>query len=58
MTTVCSPDGPLQVRPLGDAEPLGVLPLEAARPVIARALRATARLNAYHDWTVRLSAPR
>jgi hypothetical protein len=52
-STVWSPEGPLQVRPLGDAEPLGALPLEAARPAIARALRATARVNAYHDWTAR-----
>ncbi len=52
-STVWSPEGPLQVRPLGDAEPLGALPLEAARPAILRALRATSRLQAYHDWTVR-----
>jgi hypothetical protein len=52
-STVWSPEGPLQVRPLGDAEPLGALPLEAARPAIVRALRATSRLQAYHDWTVR-----
>jgi hypothetical protein len=52
-STVWSPEGPLQVRPLADAEPLGAWPLEAARPAIARALSATARVNAYHDWTVR-----
>jgi hypothetical protein len=52
-STVWSPEGPLQVRPLGDPEPLGALPIEAAQPAIVRALRATARLQAYHDWTVR-----
>ena len=52
-STVWSPEGPLRVKPLGDAEPLGAWPLEAARPAIARALRATSRVNAYHDWTVR-----
>jgi hypothetical protein len=52
-STVWSPEGPLQVKPLGDAEPLGAWPLEAARPAISRALRATERVNAYHDWTVR-----
>ena len=48
-----SPEGRLEVTPLGDVAPLGALPLESARPAIARALRATARVNAYHDWTVR-----
>ena len=52
-STVWSPEGPLQVRPLDDAEPLGAWPLDAARPAISRALSATARVNAYHDWTVR-----
>jgi hypothetical protein len=52
-STVWSPEGPLQVRPLADVEPLGALPLEAARPAISRALTAAARVNAYHDWTVR-----
>jgi len=39
------------VRPLGDAVPLGSLPLAEARPAIAAALRTFAQRDAYERWS-------
>lgn len=46
-------DGVLRVRALDDVTPLAALPFEQARPAIVRALRASALVDAYHDWTWR-----
>jgi hypothetical protein len=39
------------VTPVGDAVPLGLLPLGAVRPAIAGAIRSFARGAAYERWT-------
>jgi hypothetical protein len=39
------------VTPIGDAVPLGLLPLGAVRPAIAGAIRSFARGAAYERWT-------
>ena len=44
--------GPLKVRPLDDAVPLGSLPLEEVREAIGVALRRQARATAYDNWLV------
>jgi hypothetical protein len=46
-------EGTFTVRVLGEATPLGAIPLETARPAIARVLRDLERGNAYYDWTLR-----
>jgi hypothetical protein len=45
-------DGAFTVRALGDALPLGAVPLGQAKPAIAAALRAFARGAAFEQWTV------
>lgn len=52
-----TPDGPLQVSPLADALPLGVLPPELARPSILAALRSFAQADAYRRWLVKVETP-
>ncbi len=44
--------GPIQVTPLGDALPLGAVPLSRARPAITAALRSFARGQAFEQWTI------
>ena len=48
---VRTPLGSYTVKPLGDAVPLGLLPLGAVRPAIAGAIRSFARGAAYERWT-------
>jgi hypothetical protein len=48
---VQTPLGSYKVTPLGDAVPLGLLPLGAVRPAIAGALRSFTRGAAYERWT-------
>jgi hypothetical protein len=50
--TLRLPDGAVKVRPLGETQPLGSVPLEQARGAIAAALRAFARRAAFESWTV------
>ena len=45
--------GLVRVRALGETTPLAALPLEAARPAVARALRSAAKADAYREWTWR-----
>jgi hypothetical protein len=45
-------DGAFTVHALGDALPLGAVPLGQAKPAIAAALRAFARGAAFEQWTV------
>ena len=45
--------GPVRVRALGETTPLAAVPLEAAKPAIARALRSAAKADAYRNWTWR-----
>jgi hypothetical protein len=49
---VSSVGGSFSVTATGDALPLGVLPLQQARPAIAAALTAFARGEAFERWTV------
>jgi hypothetical protein len=49
--SVQTPVGSYRVTPLGDAVPLGSLPLAQARPAIAAALRTFARRDAYERWS-------
>jgi hypothetical protein len=44
--------GTFAVRPLGPAEPLGALPLSAARPAIVAALRGFERAQSFERWTI------
>jgi hypothetical protein len=46
-------EGVLSIRALGDVAPLAALPAEKARPAVVRILRASARDDAFHDWTWR-----
>jgi hypothetical protein len=48
---VWTPSGFVRVTPLGNAEPLGSVPFEQARPAIAAALRAFSRGEAFERWT-------
>jgi hypothetical protein len=48
---VRTPLGSYTVTPVGDAVPLGLLPLGAVRPAIAGAIRSFARGAAYERWT-------
>jgi hypothetical protein len=48
---VRTPLGSYTVTPIGDAVPLGLLPLGAVRPAIAGAIRSFARGAAYERWT-------
>ena len=51
-TTVRCFDGRYVVRALGDAQPLGSLPLAQVRPSIAAALSLFARRSAFEAWTL------
>ncbi len=51
--TMTTATGPLRVRPLGDAVPLGSLPLAEVRDAIDVALRRQARATAYDAWLVK-----
>ena len=44
--------GTYKVRPLGPAQPLGALPLSAARPAIVAALRGFERAQSFEHWTI------
>ena len=44
--------GTYSVRPLGPAQPLGALPLSAARPAIVAALRGFERAQSFERWTI------
>jgi hypothetical protein len=44
--------GTFAVRPLGPAQPLGALPLSAARPAIVAALRGFERAQSFERWTI------
>ncbi|MFZ0341346.1 MAG: hypothetical protein WAL31_03320 [Gaiellaceae bacterium] len=44
--------GTFAVRPLGPAQPLGALPLPAARPAIVAALRGFERAQSFEQWTI------
>jgi hypothetical protein len=50
--TLRLPDGAVKVKPLGETQPLGSVPLEQARGAIAAALRAFARRAAFESWTL------
>ncbi len=49
--SVWSPTGPLTIRPLAPAVPLGSVPLSQARPTIVAALDQFARGEAYEHWS-------
>jgi hypothetical protein len=49
-STVWSPLGPVNVRPLGPPEPLATLPLENVRSAIRTALMAQAREDRFPTW--------
>ncbi|HZG36778.1 MAG TPA: hypothetical protein VEY87_13120 [Gaiellaceae bacterium] len=51
--TVRTLEGVFRVRALGETTPLAGIPFGTARPAIARALRDSARGDAYHDRTAR-----
>jgi hypothetical protein len=44
--------GTFAVRPLGPAQPLGAVPLSAARPAIVAALRGFERAQSFERWTI------
>jgi len=50
--TLSTMSGSYSVTAVGDALPLGALPLSRARPAIAEALRSFARGQAFESWTV------
>jgi hypothetical protein len=45
-------EGAVKVKPLGETQPLGSVPLEQARRAISAALRAFARRAAFESWTL------
>jgi hypothetical protein len=49
--SVGTPLGSYRVAPLGDAVPLGSIPLSEARPAIVSALRTFAQRDAYERWS-------
>ena len=49
-STVWSPLGPVQVRPLGSPQPLSALPLASVRTAIRSALMAQAREDRFSAW--------
>jgi hypothetical protein len=51
--SVWTPTGVVRVKPLDAAAPLGGVPLAAARPAIAAALRSFARNESFEVWTER-----
>ena len=53
---VFTAEGPLAVRALGPALPLGAFPLALARPAIAAALADTARAQQFQAWLLRREA--
>ena len=44
--------GTFAVRPLGDAQPLGSLPISTVRPAIVAALRGFERAQSFERWTI------
>lgn len=50
--TVRMLEGAVRVKPLGETQPLGSVPLEQARGAISAALRAFARRAAFESWTL------
>ncbi len=50
--TITSLAGKWTVRPLGPPRPLGLLPLEQARPAISVALGRLSRLSAFDSWSI------
>jgi hypothetical protein len=52
-TRVRTWQGTFSIRALDDVSPLAAIPLARARPAVVRVLRASAREDAYHDWTWR-----
>jgi hypothetical protein len=50
--TVDTLAGPVSVKPLGDALPLGAIPLASARSAVATALQSFARGQAFESWTI------
>ncbi|HEX5173321.1 MAG TPA: hypothetical protein VFV91_04175 [Gaiellaceae bacterium] len=44
--------GTFKIRPLGPSQPLGALPLSAARPAIVAALRGFERAQSFEHWTI------
>lgn len=50
--TVSTLAGPVTLKPVGAAFPLGALTLSAARPAITAALRSFARSQAFETWTI------
>ncbi len=50
--TFATPSGRYSVKAVGDALPLGALPLGQARPAIAAALQSFSRGQAFESWTV------
>jgi hypothetical protein len=52
MQTLRLVEGAVRVKPLGETQPLGSVPLEQARGAISAALRAFARRAAFEAWTV------
>ena len=44
--------GTFKVKPLGPSQPLGALPLPAARPAIGAALRGFERAQSFERWTI------
>jgi hypothetical protein len=51
-STVRALDGTYRVTAEGEAQPLGSVPLDQARPAIASALHAFARRAAFESWTI------
>lgn len=51
-TKVVALDGRYEITAHGEAQPLGTVPIEQARPTIAAALRAFARRAAFEQWSV------
>ena len=49
--TVWTPTGVVAVKPLGNAVPLGAVPLDQVRPAIVAALEVFARGEAYERWS-------
>jgi hypothetical protein len=51
--TVRTWEGVVTIAALDEVAPLAAIPLAQARPAVVRALRRSARLDAYRDWTWR-----
>jgi hypothetical protein len=55
--TVQTIDGRYKVRALGDAEPLGTMPLSKVAPAIRLALKSFALGDAFEQWTTKVQTP-